>query len=158
MHAVRIAAWILTATLALAPAVALADHHEKAAPVIGTPGTTAEWDQEKVATLADELAQAVVDVRRTARNVPRAGVQTGQEASWMRFEDNLRILANETKTMARQLHEGRTHDETLQRYQRMGMLVRDIQENARRIGIPKDLQEKLDIARVALDKFDAYYA
>ena len=156
MRLVRLAGWFLTATLIVAPAAALAQEAE--APQIGTPGTTAEWDQEKVATLADELAQAVVDVRRTARNVPRAGVQTGQEASWMRFEDNLRMLANETKTMARQLHEGKTHDETLKRYQRMGMLVRDIQENVRRIGIPKDLQEKIDAARVVLDKFDAYYA
>jgi len=156
MRLVRLAGWFLTATLIVAPAAALAQEAE--APQIGTPGTTAEWDQEKVATLADELAQAVVDVRRTARNVPRAGVQTGQEASWMRFEDNLRMLANETKTMARQLHEGKTHDETLKRYQRMGMLVRDIQENVGRMGIPKDLQERLDAARVVLDKFDAYYA
>lgn len=156
MRLVRLAGWFLTATLIVAPAAAFAQEAE--APRIGTPGTTAEWDQEKVATLADELAQAVVDVRRTARNVPRAGVQTGQEASWMRFEDNLRILANETKTMARQLHEGRTHDETLKRYQRMGMLIRDIQENLGRMGIPKDLQERLDAARVVLDKFDAYYA
>ena len=156
MRLVRLAGWFLTATLIVAPAAALAQEAE--APRIGTPGTTAEWDQEKVATLADELAQAVVDVRRTARNVPRAGVQTGQEASWMRFEDNLRMLANETKTMARQLHEGKTHDETLKRYQRMGMLVRDIQENVGRMGIPKDLQERLDAARVVLDKFDAYYA
>ena len=156
MRLVRLAGWFLTAILIVATATAPAQQAEK--PQVGTPGTTAEWDKEKVATLADELAQAVVDVRRTARNVPRAGVQTGQEASWMRFEDNLRMLANETKTMARQLHEGKTHDETLKRYQRMGMLVRDIQENVGRMGIPKDLQERLDAARVVLDKFDAYYA
>ena len=156
MRLVRLAGWFLTATLIVAPAAALAQEAE--APQIGTPGTTAEWDQEKVATLADELAQAVVDVRRTARNVPRAGVQTAQEASWMRFEDNLRLLANETKTMARQLHDGKTHDETLKRYQRMGMLIRKIQENVGRMGIPKDLQEKIDAAGVVLDKFDAYYA
>ena len=156
MRLVRLAGWFLTATLIVAPATAPAQQAE--APRAGTPGTTADWDQEKVAAVADELAQAVVEVRRTARNVPRAGVQTGQEASWMRFEDNLRVLANETKTMARQLHEGRTHDETLQRYQRMWMLIRDIQENTRRLGIPQDLQDKIDAARVVLDKFDAYYA
>jgi hypothetical protein len=156
MRIAPIAGWILTAAVALAPAAAWAQEAVEV-PRGGTAGHTAEWNGEEVAVIADNLAKAVRDARREARNTPRPGVGGGQETGWFLFTDKLRLIRLDAQQLARAARAGRSHDEVHRTYQRMWVLIRDAQETGKRLAITQQLEAKIQLVRGFLDQLDAYF-
>jgi hypothetical protein len=156
MRIARIAGWILTAALVLAPAAGRAQESGDRLRV-GTPGHTAEWNGEEVATLADDLAKAVREVRRESRRTPSPGQQAAQDVAWFHFEDRLRLIRSEARQLARVAREGRSHDEIYPIYQRMWSWVRDAQDTIKRMMVPKELDARIQDAGAILDQLDTYF-
>lgn len=156
MRIVPITGWVLMAAVALAPAAGWAQEAVDV-PRTGTPGRTAEWNSEEVASLAGALAIAVRDARREARNTPRPGFGGAQENAWFLFSDKLRLIRLDAQRMERAARAGGSHDEVHPIYQRMWVLIRDAQENGRRMAIPLPLEKKIQDVGAILDQLDTYF-
>lgn len=156
MRIAPLAGWTLMAAVALAAGAAWAqDADDKL--TAGTPGHTAAWDGEAVAVIADNLSDSVRVVRREARAAPRPGVGGGQETGWLLFTDKLRLIRLDAQKLARGARAGQGHDQLLENYQRMWILIRDAQDSGKRLAIPKPVEDKIDIVRGLLDQLDAYF-
>lgn len=117
-----------------------------------------EWDQEKVTRLANELSEALGDVYGRARGVdpPRVG---GSRTSFFRALDDLRVLKNSVRHLARRLQSGAGYDETLPIYRRVRSMRSSAAEEGRRSAgaLPADVLELVEQAGVHLDQLAAFY-
>lgn len=156
MRIAPFAGWIVAAAVVLAAAAGWAQEADEKV-TAGTPGHTLEWDGAAVAVVADNLADAVRVARREARAAPRPGVGGGQETGWFLFTDKLRLIRLDAQKIARDARAGKGHDELLENYQRMWILIRDAQDSGKRLAIPKPVEEKIDVVRGLLDQLDAYF-
>jgi len=127
-------------------------------PSIGRAGEPPAWDQAEVAALADELYEAVKDLRESVRRAGDPGVVSGQARSTHRLRDSLRVIANEARHLATRLHEGAGRDETLPVFQRIGELRLRAAEDARRIDLLQPVRDRIEAARSVLEKLEPYYA
>lgn len=149
-HRFRFAVAVLLAipTLVL-PVPAIAAHHE--------PGEASAWDQEAVSALAQQLADGVKGIRNAFRNEPSATIASAEARARYELQDILRRLEGETRYLAKQLAEGRGHDETLPVFETLLMLVRDAQDEGRRIYLQTEVRKRVVAARVHLAQLDPYY-
>ena len=118
------------------------------------------WDQAKVTELARELHASVVALRRAAladpmlRSMQRAG---GGNAAGL-YLDGLRDLERATGQVARQLEAGQGFEQTLEGARRVGMLLRDVQVQSRRLDISEAQWQVIDPAIDILHRLSPYYS
>ena len=117
-----------------------------------------EWDQEKVTRLANDLSESLGDVYVQARAVDPPLVGKTRE-SFFRALDDLRVLKNSVRHLARRLQAGAGYDETLPIYRRVQLMRRRVASEGRRTAgaLPADLLEKVEEAGARLDTLSAYY-
>jgi glutamine synthetase type III len=127
-------------------------------PSIGRAGELRAWDQAEVAALADELYEAVKDLRNSVRKSSNPSIASGQARSTHRLLDTLRLIRNESKHLANRLDEGAGRDETLPVFRRIGRLRLEAAEDARRINLLQPVQDRIEAARTVLEKLEPYYA
>lgn len=118
----------------------------------------AEWNQERVAAIADELASEASRLRQVVRKAfGGSQIGGGSARSRFRLRDLLRLLENETRHLRRQLEDGKGREETMPVYRRVMSTVSDARENARRTFLSEDVLAQADKARDALMRLTAYY-
>jgi hypothetical protein len=127
-------------------------------PSIGRAGEPRTWDLAEVAALADELYEAVKDLRDSARRASDPGIASGQARSTHRLLDTLRLIRNESKHLASRLNEGAGRDETLPVFRRIGQLRLQAAEDARRLMLLQPVLDRIEAARSVLEKLEPYYA
>jgi hypothetical protein len=140
---------LLPALLLLSSAAVAAEPDEGAAP---------PWDQEKVAALAQQLADAAEKLQREmARQKDPQQVGSGQAAAMLRFRDEIRVARDSSRSLARSLKEGKSREETTPTYRRLMTLVRDARESGRKLFIREPALGYIAEANAALDGLAPYY-
>jgi len=137
-------AWAAAAVLILAPHLTLAAQQP--------------WDQQKVTEIASQLADAVSGVYEEFRMQPEASIASMQASARYRLQDELRLLENETRELARQLKSGEGLDATQPIYERIGVVARDARENARKQLTVEPIQKRVDRAEELWAQLTPYYA
>ena len=127
-------------------------------PSIGRAGEPRAWDQAEVTALADQLFEAVKDLRESVRRANDPGIASGQARATHRLSDTLRLIRNESKHLASRLTEGAGRDETFPVFRRIGQLRLQAAEDARRIMLVQPVLDRIDVARSVLEKLEPYYA
>lgn len=115
----------------------------------------AQWDQERVAKYAAELAVATNDLKQALEAV---GIQNfAQQNAMYQVKDTVKILDSTAGGLAEALKNGKSREETMPRYRRLKSLQRDAQEEGRSADIPESVFEKVFAAGNALIKLAPYY-
>jgi hypothetical protein len=126
--------------------------------LVGRAGEPRAWDQAEVTALADQLFEAVKDLRESVRTANAPSIASGQARATHRLRDELRLIRNEARHLARRLREGAGRDETLPVFRRIEELRRKAAEDARRIMLVQPILDRIDAARSVLEKLAPYYA
>lgn len=115
------------------------------------------WDQQKVTAIAQELADAVKDLKDVVRQNPDQVSGSQRRAQYAARED-LRLLSNTTKHLALELEKGEGREATLPIYRRVQTLRRDAEEDGRKAMIQAPTMERISIAKEILARLAPYYA
>jgi hypothetical protein len=94
---------------------------------------SAAWDGARVTALAVELADVAVELQSAFRRDPPQAIGSGQARARASFADSLRVLRTETRALAAELEAGGGLEETWPIARRLRVVVRDLQEEGRRI-------------------------
>ena len=116
------------------------------------------WDQERASALASDLADAIKAVRGAARNEPTLRDRnntTGRSAQ--QYLDNLKQLENATRKLATRLGDGDDREQTLSVARRIGTLLRDAQENGRRLMLTQSSFDEIDRAVAVIRRLSPFY-
>jgi hypothetical protein len=119
------------------------------------------WDQARVTEIAQQLAASVKDLRNSSLDNPllRGASRGAQDQRAIRlYLENLRMLQQVTGQLARQLENGEGYEKTREIAQRIGLLVRDIQEDARRIMLSEPQKDIMGPTLELLDQLSPYYS
>ena len=116
-----------------------------------------EWDQAKVAEIAQELPPAINDVHTALLNEVPPGVAAGQDRAMRRLRDLTRRMRNEARHLATELEAGKGHEDTLPIFENLMVMLRDARVDARRMFRTEPLNEKIATARGVLDQLAPYY-
>lgn len=116
----------------------------------------ADWDQERVATLAAELHESVKGLRDEIRSVPR-DIGTMKAWAYHRLMDELRLIERETHYLHNALESGRGREETKPTYARIAVLRRDCAEEMRKLFLGTPALERLARAQAIVEQMDPYY-
>lgn len=140
----------IRATLALAVALAVS-----LASVAGA--ELAPWDQAKVSAIGKQLNQAANDLYSTfyKQNPPQLG--SGQADDYRRLKQTMRRIQSEARELDGALAKGDGHDDTKDIYDNLMQLVRDAREDARRVFITKDVENRASVMRQLLNQIAPYY-
>jgi hypothetical protein len=115
----------------------------------------AQWDQERVAKYAAELAVATNDLKQALDAV---GIQNfAQQNAMYQVKDTVEILHRTAGGLAEALKGGKSREETMPRYRRLKSLQRDAEEEGRSADIPESVFAKVFAAGSALIKLAPYY-
>lgn len=115
------------------------------------------WDGVKVTAEARALADAMTGLREAFRKEPPARVVSAESLARYRLLDVLRRLEQESQYLAAELEAGKGHDETLPVFENLVELVRDAQEDRRRVFVQSTTLERIETARKHLEALDPYY-
>ena len=133
-----------------------------ASTILLVPGTAVAdlqaWDQEAVSALASDLAGAIKAVRGAARNEPTLRDRsntTGRSAE--QYLDNLRQLETATRRLATRLGNGEDREQTLNVARRIGTLLRNAQENGRRLMLTQPSFDEIDKAVAVIRQLSPFY-
>ncbi|HBZ70990.1 MAG TPA: hypothetical protein DEP35_15165 [Deltaproteobacteria bacterium] len=97
----------------------------------------AKWDQKRVASIAQQLAAAVGDLRETVRKQPEMPNAPKRKVRYQALDD-LRTLKQVCDNLARDLRAGKNREQSEPTYQRIQTIRRDLEENGRRADIKLD--------------------
>jgi len=117
----------------------------------------AEWDQERVTTLAAVLAPACDALYDTFSKEPVATVGSGQMKDYHRLRQVVRRIKREAKHLSSALAAGEGYDETLPIYENLMVMVRDARGVAKRTFTSNFVQEKAAAAGDLLRRIAPYY-
>ena len=117
----------------------------------------AEWNQEEVTAVAQQLQVATTELYDSFYKQPTQGIGSGQARAYQELKQQLRRVRQESRHLASSLTKGEAHDETLPIYRNLMEEVRDAQENARRVFSTGPVIEKANTTREALEKLSTYY-
>jgi hypothetical protein len=115
------------------------------------------WNQAEVTATARELREAVGHLREMARQRGAGDVASMQTRARHRLDDTLRLIENESRHLGHELEGGADMEGTLWTVRRLMSLVRDAQEDARKVAISQPAQERIAKARNVLERLAAYY-
>ncbi len=127
--------------------------------LVGTSTATAEdidWDQERAAKLARQLANEIGEIRRQLSAQPE-GASGITRSRRFRLQDDLRMLSHSTQHLARRLEAGGDREETRPTARRVGMFLRDARTNAAGAVASAPMREKIDAANVTIAALAALY-
>jgi hypothetical protein len=113
------------------------------------------WDQAKVTALAKQLDDASKALYDTFYKQPKP--TAGQQKPYYRLKEDVRLIKNDARSLARALEKGAGHDETQPAYEDLMQTVRRAQDNAAKVFTTKDLQDKAAAARALLNQITPYY-
>ena len=119
------------------------------------------WDQANVTALGKQLAETTSAARQTAIREPSlrgATGNVGQRRSSERFLQTMRQLESSTRQLSRQLEAGSGKDETMGVARKIGTLLRDAQEDGRRLSLSQFMWDKINPMVVAIDAISPYYS
>jgi hypothetical protein len=125
----------------------------------GVSGAVADedpWNQEQAVKLAKQLADQVGDIRVTMKKAAPGTVGITKQKRY-RLEEDLRLMRNSTRHLARQLEAGKGREETLPTAQRVAMFIRDARVDASGWTPPEWIETKIDSARSTLSELAALY-
>ena len=91
------------------------------------------------------------------RNDATANIGSGQASARHRLLDALRVIKNESAFLARELKSGAGREETLPTYDRLGVLSRDAQEEARKIFLHEAIMSRITSAGDLWRQLTPYY-
>lgn len=116
----------------------------------------AEWDQQRVTTLAANLAEAVGALYDEFYNQPgTAG--TGQSGAHYRLKQLLRRVKTEARHLAAAVKDGKGHEETLPIYEHLMEIVRDARIEVQKQFTSGPLLDKAAAVGDALLQIGPYY-
>jgi hypothetical protein len=118
---------------------------------------TKDWDQAAVTGIAKQLAATAGDLRTSVRNAPNPPSRRAQRARFQALDD-LRVVEGSINSLVGRLEAGAGRGETYPTYRRIGILRRDIAQNARRALLTEPTLGKLATARELLDQLAPFYA
>lgn len=144
--------------LALAPSAALAASHEASAGEAEAEPAKEEvrWDQERVTDIAQQLAEAMGELKSALQAQPASLDPARQRAVYAARED-VRLLTSSARHLAARLEAGDDRLETYPIYKRIGMLRRSAEENGRKALIENALMARITRAGELLLRIAPYY-
>ncbi len=114
------------------------------------------WQQEEAVKLAKRLAEQAGDIRLTMRRASPGSLGTTRPREF-RLEEDVRLIRNTARHLARQLEEGKGREETLPTARRVAMFIRDARVNASGWAPPEWIESKIDSARNTISELAALY-
>ena len=136
------------ALLVLLPATALAQ----------TPPTPAEWDQERVTALAEELSKDLDSLYTVIyKALPDTSMTFSQTGRRHQLKDEVRLIRSEARHLHARLMKGDGRAKTHSIYMRINELRRDAAENARQLFLTNDVITAIDEARDVWARLHPYY-
>ncbi len=121
------------------------------------PAGAAEWNQEEVTAVAQQLEEATRELYDSFYRQPTQTIGSGQARAYLELKQQLRRVRQESRHLAASLTKDEGHDETLPIYRNLMEEVRDAQETARRVFSTGPVIEKANLVREALEKLSTYY-
>jgi hypothetical protein len=125
----------------------------------GMPGAsgaepTVPWNQSAATGLAGQLATQMASLYTSAEKEPAFA---GEQSAYGKTLDNLRILREESSGLHKELEDGKTFEQTAERYQRIKEVSRDVLESDSWEFLPTDFSAKSKLAFGVLDELDTFY-
>ena len=115
----------------------------------------AAWDQANVTALARQLDAASKALYDTFFKQPKP--TTVQSKQFYRLREDVRLIRNDARALARALEKGAGRDETQPKYDDLMQNVRRAQDNAAKVFTSKDLKDRASGARAVLNQLTPYY-
>ena len=120
-------------------------------------GPSKTWDQERVASLAADLASAVQDVK-TAFRRKRSGTRKDMRTTgFHQLQRDLRAIRRETRELANELKRGQGRDETFPIYRRIQASRGRAANALRRLMVGGSALESIESARDILKQIEPFY-
>jgi hypothetical protein len=117
----------------------------------------AKWDQQRVTSIAGELAQACDALYETFRKEPQSRIGVGRARDYHRLRQVVRRVKNEARHLSSSLAKGEGYDETLPVYESLMQMVRTARDLSRRTFTSNFVLEKAATAGDALRRIAPYY-
>ena len=117
----------------------------------------AKWDQQRVTSIAGELAQACDALYDTFRKEPQSRIGVGRARDYHRLRQVVRRVKNEARHLSSSLARGEGYDETLPIYESLMEMVRTARDLSRRTFTSNFVLEKAAAAGDALRRIAPYY-
>lgn len=117
----------------------------------------AKWDQQRVTTLAGELARACDALYETFRKEPESRIGVGRGRDYHRLRQVVRRIKNEARHLSSSLERGEGYDQTLPIYESLMEMVRTARDLSRRTFTSNFVLEKASSAGDALRRIAPYY-
>ena len=116
------------------------------------------WDQARATKIAEELADAANGVYRSIQRLGTgASVGSGQATSFLRLKNQVGLARSTARQLAKRLQKGEDRGATQRVHDRLMVLVRDVQETARRMFIEKPTLDEIAVAADLLRQLSPYY-
>ena len=118
----------------------------------------AKWDQEKVTTVAKELAEGTVALQQGLRAKPRRsqGEMPGQRAFWS-FREEDQVLVSTSRRLQRGLEGGSGMEETYPTFRRLLRTARRAERELRRLDLSEATNDKIDTVADGIRKLRPYF-
>ena len=120
-------------------------------------GPPARWEQARVTGIATDLRSAAEELRNAFIREPQRTIGSGQEASYYRLKQIIRRLRSEANQLVTSLEAGENREQTYPIFQSLRVMVRDAEENGRRIFASDQLLTAATRAGDAMIRLAPYY-
>jgi len=117
----------------------------------------APWDQERVTTLAAELAKASNALYDTFLKEPQKTIGSGQAKDYYRLRQLVRLIKVEARQLSDALAKGEGYEPTLPIYNDLMTMVRDAREVSKRTFTSSFVLDKATAAGDILRQIAPYY-
>jgi hypothetical protein len=115
------------------------------------------WDQGRVTSLAERLADSSNVLYDTFLKQPVPGTGSLQARSYTRLKDRIRRIRQEARQLAGGVRKGEGREQTLNSYQDLMQQVRSAREDAQKVFTGSDVADKAADARAVLNELGPYY-
>jgi hypothetical protein len=114
------------------------------------------WNQGRVTAIAEALADELAKLDLAAANVP-PDISFSQQRAQYTLQEDIRLLKNSSRHLAKQLKAGKSREETRPIYNRMQQIRGSAEENARRTLIPESLMDQILAVGGQILQLQPYY-
>ncbi len=148
---------LLVALLACAGPLLGCGHSSSSEPDAPRRYEPAQWNQERVVAIARDLDAAVRRVYEAFRQEPERTIGSGQSAAFYRLQQTIRRLRSRSTALLAKLEAGEGRDKTLSLYREIRTLIRDAEEEGRRLLAQEPLLDAAAAAGGAIIRLAPYY-
>ena len=114
------------------------------------------WNQGRATAIAEALADELAKLDLAAAKVP-PDISMSQQRAQYTLQEDIRLLKNSSRFLAKQLKAGKTREETRPIYDRMQQIRGSAEENARRTLIPESLMDQILAVGGQILQLQPYY-